>query len=223
MVVPGKIVKWTDSGYMVFVPAKVSDRFTDDVLVEFDDGISITVQQRRYIYVLLRYISLWSSLSLDTEQIKETLKSDFMYEHLGTLHKTFSLADCPKEVASAFIEYILSFCLSWHVPIRQDDILQISQEVPNYIRICVLERACAVCGRHADIHHIDAVGMGGNRDKMIHIEKRVLPLCRKHHSEAHSIGRECFLEKYHLKPVKVDKEIARRLKLGKYKVSELDT
>ncbi|WP_089760125.1 hypothetical protein [Halarsenatibacter silvermanii] len=29
-----------------------------------------------------------------------------------------------------------------------------------------------------------------------------MPLCRTHHSEAHNIGRETFIEKYRIKPVR---------------------
>jgi hypothetical protein len=41
-----------------------------------------------------------------------------------------------------------------------------------------------------------------------------MPLCRVHHTEYHSIGRTAFEERYHAKPVPMDKRIA-----GKYNIS----
>lgn len=70
----------------------------------------------------------------------------------------------------------------------------------SYIR----EQPCLVCGIRSgksDAHHIKALGMGTNRKKvseMGHIEHGVVPLCRVHHQEFHTIGFKSFEERNHI-------------------------
>lgn len=74
-------------------------------------------------------------------------------------------------------EYSFSIALD-HV---HDDFIQ------QWTYAMVMARKCVVCGANgADIHHIDRVGMGRNRKNMDHSKKRVISLCRKHHSEVHN-------------------------------------
>lgn len=80
------------------------------------------------------------------------------------------------------------------------------------------KRICAVCGARADIHHVDHVGMGNNRKKMSHIGKRVLPLCRKHHSEIHNVGEDKYIDMNCLTPVIVDDKMDYFIKKGKLKI-----
>ncbi len=84
-----------------------------------------------------------------------------------------------------------------------------------------LKRMCVVCGNRADLHHIDAVGMGKDRTKISHIGKRILPLCRTHHNEIHNSGNDKFMKKYHLQPITVDKKLEWVIKGGKLKFYEI--
>ena len=77
----------------------------------------------------------------------------------------------------------------------------------------LLNKKCAVCGKHADLHHVDAVGMGNDRNEIHHLGRRVLPLCREHHIECHSIGSKFLMEKYHLEPVNADEKICKKYRL----------
>jgi hypothetical protein len=76
--------------------------------------------------------------------------------------------------------------------------------------MAAVHKRCAVCGKKADLHHAQGgtIGMGGNRNKVNHIGRSCLPLCRHHHTELHKIGEKSFLERYLLEPVKVDERIA---------------
>ena len=89
----------------------------------------------------------------------------------------------------------------------------IPQEFPKQM-LCLKNRRCVLCGRPADIAHYNAVGMGRNRNKMSHEGLYIMTLCRAHHTEQHKIGLKTFIMKYHIKPIKVTKEIAKQLKLG---------
>lgn len=59
-------------------------------------------------------------------------------------------------------------------------------------------KKCAVCGRKADLHHIDRVGMGRDRDDICHEGLEALPLCREHHQEARTMPDSEFFGRYHL-------------------------
>ena len=51
---------------------------------------------------------------------------------------------------------------------------------------------CDVCGRGpVDVHHFRSRGAGG-RDSFDNLS----PLCRRHHTEFHTIGAKTFYEKY---------------------------
>jgi hypothetical protein len=63
----------------------------------------------------------------------------------------------------------------------------------------MLGDTCAVghgCYGPLDNHHITTRGAGGSDDP-----ENIVRLCRKHHSECHSIGRESFFKKYDLMPL----------------------
>ena len=64
--------------------------------------------------------------------------------------------------------------------------------------MCLVHKKCAVCGKRADLHHIDAIGMGNDRNEVQHLGREVLSLCREHHTEIHAIGKAEFMAKYHL-------------------------
>jgi hypothetical protein len=58
----------------------------------------------------------------------------------------------------------------------------------HYIRDC----GCLVCGTHSDPHHVKSRGAGGKD------ERNIVPLCRVHHTEGHTIGWKTFQKKYGL-------------------------
>ena len=131
-----------------------------------------------------------------------------------TLRRSFSLSNCDMTTARLFITYLIDFCLLHGVDVGEP-LYQLSEDIPRYVWACLMNKRCAVCGRNADLHHCDVVGMGRDRMEICHIGMRALPLCREHHTEIHRIGRETFLRRYILEPVRVDERIANVYKLRK--------
>jgi hypothetical protein len=70
-------------------------------------------------------------------------------------------------------------------------------DIQDYVYQCLINKKCAVCGKRADLHHIDAVGMGNDRTEVSHLGREVMSLCRVHHTEMHTIGKADFFQKYH--------------------------
>lgn len=51
---------------------------------------------------------------------------------------------------------------------------------------------CLSCGRFlVDLHHVKTQGAGGNDENY-----NLMPLCREHHTEVHTIGLNSFSERY---------------------------
>ena len=209
MILIGHVVKEADGGAMVYVPYPAGQRKPEvcheSVGVEFVDKRRISAKQRRKAYVLISYIAAWWGYT-PVEAMKEMLKLMFVGE-AEMLRKTFSLSDCDMTTARLFITYLIDFCLLHGVDVGEP-LYQLSEDIPRYVWACLMNRRCAVCGRKADLHHVDVVGMGRDRTEICHIGMRALPLCREHHTEIHRIGQEDFLRRYILEPVKIDERVA---------------
>lgn len=56
-----------------------------------------------------------------------------------------------------------------------------------------------MCGQSpVDAHHMDTVGMGGNRKKGCIEDYSCVPLCRGHHQEWHNMGNTEFEKKHYV-------------------------
>lgn len=176
--------------------------------VQLIDSRPLSDKQRRACYALLREISDWSGQG--TDSTKEWMKLKFLAEDLGeTADKIFSLSNAPMSLVCAFQRYLVHFILEWDVP-THFPLLNMVDDVSDYVYACLINRKCAVCGKRADLHHVDRVGMGRDRDEIIHEGMEALPLCRVHHEECHTIGQQTFNDKYHFDGgIEIDKTICR--------------
>lgn len=214
MVLLGDVVEERDNGLSIFVPfphgKKKPEGYQSVVGVELVDKRHISADQRKKAYVLISYIAAWWGYT-PLEAMKEMLKLMFVGE-AETLRRTFSLSDCDMTTARLFITYLIDFCILHGVDVGEP-LYQLSEDIPRYVWACLMNKRCAVCGRKAELHHVDAVGMGRNRKEICHVGMRALPLCREHHTEIHAVGREDFLKRYFLEPVRIDERIAKVYRL----------
>ena len=199
-VIKGKIVDLREDGTAVieapigvgaFVHRKIKEVYVDPI-----DGRPLSDRQRRMCYALINAIAQWSGGS--PEEVKETFKLDFWAEHVDTLaDKIFSLSNAPMSLVAEFQRFLVAFILTHDVPTKYP-LREYVDDIEAYTYFCVVRRKCAVCGRAADLHHIDAIGMGSDRTQAEHLGREVMSLCREHHTEIHAIGKAAFMEKYHL-------------------------
>ena len=208
----GKAWETQNKGVVVQTTRPPVDHLSDMVSVIWQDQRLISPEQRRKAYALMGEISVWSGMR--TDEIKLTMKHDFLNRHIERLHKElFSLADCDMTTARDFISYLIDFMLEFDVPSRQP-LYDLCDDIPRYVYGCLMQRKCAVCGRKADLHHVEKIGMGRNRNEICHIGMQALPLCREHHMEAHLHGDAALMDKYHLESIPIDEKIAKKYKLG---------
>ena len=195
-------------------PLRALTRDYTDVEIILPDGRRISPEQRRKVYALIGEVAEYVDgiRSAGTiESAKRTLKMEFMLSRMeGMERRLFSLANCDVTTAREFINFLVEFIIENDIPTRVP-LIENCEDIERYVYACLVCKKCAVCGKHADLHHCDGgiVGMGGNREKVNHIGRSALPLCREHHTEIHSIGQEDFLRRYIIEPVKIDERIAK--------------
>lgn len=211
MVVTAKIEKLED-GKLVLKPDTDISRFVEQkrprrVEVRLDDGRTISVDQRRKIFAIIRDISLWSGH--EPEELRQYLEWDFCSR---AMREWFSLSDCDMTTAREFITYLISFCFHWGVPTK-DSLLTQTDDIGKYLYLCLENRRCAICNRPAEVHHVDRIGMGMDREKVVHVGLNAIALCRAHHEEAHRREKALFAE-YHIYGIKLDKHLCKVLSLN---------
>ena len=201
-VVKGRIVGYDDRRQEVLIRAPYDDWHTltkreyKNCLVQLVDNRPLSDKQRKMCYSLLREISEYTGQGMDPT--KEWMKIKFMTEDLEqTADKLFSLSNAPMSLVCAFQRFLIHFILEWDIPCSFS-LLEYADDVADYIYHCLVTKHCCICGAPTDLHHIDRVGMGRDRNDIIHEGMEVLPLCREHHTEAHTMPDEEFFERYHI-------------------------
>ena len=126
------------------------------------------------------------------------MKIKFISEDLEqTADKIFSLSNAAMSLNCAFQPFLIRFILDWDIPCSFG-LLEYVDDVPDYIYSCLMTKKCCICGKAAELHHIDRVGMGRDREDILHEGMEALPLCRLHHTEAHTMPDADFFKRYHI-------------------------
>ena len=212
-IVSGNVVDISPDGYIIVRAAlpnidRALIRQYSKVQIGLPDGRTISPDQRRKAYALMREIAEW--MGDLPEYVKRLMKMEFMVTRMQALEKhIFSLSDCDMTTAREFITYLIDFIIEHDVP-TQTPLIELCEDIGRYVYACLMHKKCAVCGaNHVDLHHTQAVGAGRNRDEIFQIGMPVLSLCREHHMESHNIGQKSFMEKYHLQPIGLTVEIGK--------------
>ena len=211
----GKVYSILPDGRALIATA-LPDGTEDEVRVLWPDKDEITPEQRRKIFAINGEIACWAGYA--PEDARKGLMHDFVQANIQRLQMaSMSLASgggCDKGTASLFIEYLITFCLENGVPTSRP-LTEYADDLERYTYAAMLHKKCLVCGQKAEIHHVDAIGMGYNRREKPQIGNRVMPLCWNHHMEWHNIGGTAFEDKYHVVPVKLDQRLADKYGLTK--------
>lgn len=196
----GKVVGLSEDGTATIkaqVPlAQFLHREVKEVYVDMIDSRPLSDKQRRMCYALVKAIADWAGSG--SEEVKEAFKLDFWAARVDTLSdKIFSLSNAPMSLVAEFQRFLVAFILTHDVPTKRP-LREYVDDIEAYTYLCLVRRKCAVCGRRAELHHIDAVGMGNDRTEVQHEGREVMSLCREHHTELHTVGKAEFMTKYHL-------------------------
>lgn len=212
--VRGRIVGYDEKRGELLIRAPYSDWITmtnrqfKECLVQPIDSRPLSDKQRRTCYALIGAISEYTGMGKDST--KEYMKLKFMTEELEeTAEKIFSLSNAPMSLVCAFQRFLVRFIVDWDIP-TNFSLLDMVDDVGDYIYASLIAKKCVITGRPAQLHHVERVGMGRNREEIIHEGMEVLPLSAEMHAEAHTMPDEDFFSKYHLPGgIVADKTICR--------------
>lgn len=167
-----------------------------------------TDEQRKHYWALIKDISDFTG----EPQWKIVLNMKYLYmvQHDVTKEPSMARNQMSVKQATKLIQTIIDFALDNEIPLNNDYTKYFDD---SQLFKIAMKRQCFCCGRpHSDIHHVDAVGMGRNRNQYKGHDKHLLMcLCRVHHNELHKIGQKTFEEKYHVHGIRLSKEDLKEL------------
>ena len=188
-----------------------------EVELQFADPRRARPKQRALFFALLQDIWRWSGEPVDW--LKDYFYSRFTIRTAGKMISLSNVTESTVSDATFLIDDVIDFIFEYEVPVKTGYAL-LPRDENHFQWQCIRHRKCLVCGQHADIHHVDELGAGRNRNKQDHTKFRLAALCREHHTEIHQIGVQEFLQRHHFTGIgiKVDKETLKRIGLqGIYK------
>lgn len=174
------------------------------------DPYKITDKQRKKIFALC------NDIEAHTGEPRDYMRYMFM-DYVSVLcgyDMALSLSDCTRSQAKQVIEVIIDWVFYNDIPLnyKTSDLMK---EDKAFLYWSTVNRTCVICGKpSSELAHYHAVGRGRNRNKISHLNNKVLALCSGHHKEQHDMGMDSFNKKYHLENnwVKVDDRLNKMLK-----------
>lgn len=200
----------TESGAVVKTTRPDIPNLSDEVIIVWQDARLRSPEQIRKAWALMGEIAEFQGQTKD--EVYSEQKTEFTLKHLEILQgELFHLSNATVTMARAFITMLIEIIIEYGIPTKEP-LYGLCDDIPRYVYACAMNKKCAVCGKKADIHHCEGstVGMGRNRKTMIHLGLELMPLCREHHGECHSMGQKAFNEKYHLQGITADEKICKK-------------
>lgn len=186
------------------------DNLSDEVTVVWQDSRNRTAEQNRIAWALMSEIADFQGQEKEATYKEQALA--FTDKSMEILQgRLFHLSTATVSEASAFITMLVEIIVENGIPTKKP-LYTMCEDIEKYVYACLMNKKCCVCGEKAELHHCDGsrIGMGYNRNTKPQLGAMVMPLCRVHHTEYHTIGGTAFGEKYHVVPVALDKRLAQK-------------
>ena len=159
------------------------------------------------------------------EEMREVLENEFCNQREIEYFSIspFKKDACSLQVATEFIQFIIEHSINngFNLVVTEGkgnkrkykSTKDIVPDIRRYILACLLNKRCPICGSYdVDLHHWDSVASIGGYAHDDGLKTRFIPLCRKHHTEFHTIGIKDFENKYHVNGVWLSENLVRELK-----------
>ncbi len=211
MITTAKIIRVCDNQLLLApdsdISLEIAKKHIGSVEIRLNDGRTISNDQRKKVFAIIRDIAIWSGHG--PEYLRSFLTWDYC---MRSGQEYFSLSNVDMTTAKNFITYLIDFCFYNNVPTK-DTLLNQTDDIGKYLYMCLEHRKCAICNKPAEVHHVDRIGIGRDREKVVHVGLRAIALCREHHNEAHIREKELFEENY-IYGIKLDEYLCRCLSLN---------
>jgi hypothetical protein len=207
------------------------DQQVTECEVHLCDGRIITPKQSRAIHAMCRDITNYISGFSEKEYVRnETMRMLQMAYLMDTDAKEevryaltnhycelmdielFSLSAKSSNAASVslardFLTYLIDFAIENAIPCS-GKLIDRAEDISRYLYACLANRACCICGKHgSDVHHTDCIGMGIDREQIVHVGLPAMCLCREHHNLAHNMGEKSFEEQNKVFGIPLDEKL----------------
>lgn len=195
---------------------KIRNYFKNDLV---QGNLELIDQRIRSLEQLRKYWALVGDIEFHTGypklQLSDTFKVTYS-EIKGLDPSEISLSTIDMTSLYELINLVLDWCMTYDISISGETGLMF-RDLEQWYYYLAHKKECFICGggeedkssRHT--HHIDKIGMGHNRNKVIHEGRRAMILCGPHHDEYHTIGHRKFLEKYHIQMITLTEELVKEL------------
>lgn len=191
--------------------------------IEIKKVDTISDEQMKMLWCIFK--DLGELIGYTKEELREELENKYCSEKKI---EYFSISpnkrNCAsKEIATDFITWVIEWSIKegYNLIIhegkgqnrRTRGAREICPDINRYVIACLRSKVCVVCGKMgADLHHADNVNSIGGYEFDDGLKTRFMPLCREHHSLAHSIGQKEFDSRYHLNGVWLNPTLVMELK-----------
>lgn len=124
------------------------------------DNRGISPKQNALSHALIGDVAVWQG-----EPVIKATELDLKREYLFNTNIFFEHHTATKSDAKKWIEFLIKFIHLNNVPLPKLYSYLLRQTAWFYYSLKY--RHCCICGKHADVAHYEAVGMGRNRKKLI--------------------------------------------------------
>lgn len=163
----GKIVE-ADANWLTVRVPNHPDYVSKDMekaTVFLHDGRKHSRDQHGKVFALIGEIAMWAGYrSSDTSEVNADMKRDFLLKRFDELSaaaiKSFSMSDGDMTTVSLYITHLIDFILEHNIPTKRP-ITEMCEDIQQAVYSAMMHKRCIVCGKRADLHHVDRVGMGG--------------------------------------------------------------
>ena len=185
---------------------EVNAKATGRAVLYIEERDKISDEQRKLLFALWRDYETYTGVPIDA--VEAWFKYQYMLHADLDRLPSVSRGRMSKHLATDFITYTLEYYLNNGIPFAQADWYK-GADVARVCYAMLLKRVCFACGKeHADVAHVEAVGMGRNRKTIDHTKHHVMTQCRECHQEQHTSGIDTFMSRHHIVPIQLtDKEI----------------
>lgn len=190
---------------------EVNAKATGRAVLYIEERDKITDDQRKLLFALWRDYETYTGVPLDA--VEAWFKYQYMLHADLDRLPSVSRSGMTKRLATEFVTFTMEYLLDNGIPFQQADWYK-GADVARVCYAMLVKRICFICGKeHSDIHHLNGstIGMGNDREKVSHVGRRVVCLCREDHGKIHQGGELAFFRKHHIVPIKLTEKEVRLL------------